>query len=253
MIRSEPEDSVSLIRECLITLHMPFVASELLDIRADPEFSRSSPLRILAHLMQTETERRQKNRVTELMNKARFKYPEAHFDATLNDPERKLADTDIFWLKESFADEPGNVLITGCTGAGKSWTACALGIAAVQRGKKVRYVRTAQFLRELEQADETGCIGKAVRDAAKLDVLILDDFGLHSIDLNACRNLFEIIEERDPDKATIVVSQYPVKAWYDLFSDATYAEAILDRLVQRAKRVDMKGVNMRERAGEALR
>lgn len=188
--------------------------------------------------------------MTDLMRIAEFKYPKASFDETLADPERKLSGTDIFWLKENFAQAPGNVLITGCTGAGKSWLACALGIAAVHTGKRVRYIRTAKFLRELEQAEAADNTAAAIKEAVKLDVLILDDFGLNRIDLDACRNLFEIIEERDPNKATVIVSQYPVKAWYELFSDATYAEAILDRLVQRARRVDMKGINMRECGGD---
>jgi len=86
---------------------------------------------------------------------------------------------------------------------------------------------------------------EALAQLVSFDLLVIDDFGLMQLDLNKCRNLFEVLESRDPGRSTMVVSQFPVKAWYDLFQEHTYADACLNRLLNNSYRLEMNGKNMR--------
>ena len=89
------------------------------------------------------------------------------------------------------------------------------------------------------------CYRETLAQLVSYDLLVIDDFGLMQLDLNKCRNLFEVLECRDPGKSTMVVSQFPVKSWYDLFQEHTYADACLNRMLNNAYRLEMNGKNMR--------
>lgn len=157
-------------------------------------------------------------------------------DASLNLELAEQQGTDVHVLEKladcEWLDQGSNLLITGPTGTGKTYTACALGIAAVSRYKTTRYEKTSSLLRLLRNAEKSGDLTVLLNRYAKYDLLILDDFGLMELNIDMCRNLFELIDCRDGNKATVVVSQLPVSAWYRLFSENTYADACLDRLVK---------------------
>lgn len=120
-------------------------------------------------------------------------------------------------------------MITGQTGSGKSYMANALAISAFRQFKTVKYCKASQLIDELNRTEALDTYREALAYLVSFDLLLIDDFGLMQLNLNKCRNLFEVLESRDPGRSTMVVSQFPVKAWYDLFQEHTYADACLNR------------------------
>jgi DNA replication protein DnaC len=143
--------------------------------------------------------------------------------------------------------ERHNVLITGPTGIGKTWIACALGHQACRQGLGVLYLRLPRFLQELSMAKGDGRYVRLMKALAKTDLLILDDWGLSSLNDENRRDLLELLEDRYDTRATIVTSQFPVEHWYEAIGDPTLADAILDRLVHNAYKLLLKGESMRKR------
>ena len=139
-----------------------------------------------------------------------------------------------------------NLHLTGPTGTGKSWLACAFGQAACRQGLSVRYQRTGRLLDELRIARGDGSYGKLLRQMARLDLLILDDFGLKPLPQNERHDLLEIIEDRHGSRSTIITSQLPISIWHDYLNDPTVADALLDRLLANAHRLELKGESLRK-------
>lgn len=139
-----------------------------------------------------------------------------------------------------------NILITGPCGTGKTYLACALAHKACLIGKAVLYERLSRLLPDLQLAHGDGRYKKRMDELAKVDVLILDDFGLTPLIEEQRRDLLELLDERYEKKSTIVTSQLPVKLWHETIGNGTVADAILDRLVHQAYRLEMKGESMRK-------
>src|SRR2546427_3076333 len=140
-----------------------------------------------------------------------------------------------------------NVLITGPTGIGKTWLACALGLQACREGWTVLYLRLPRLLQEFPLAKGDGRYVKLMTALAKTDVLILDDWGLAPLSDDNRRDLLELLEDRHDCRATIVTSQLPVEHWHEAIGEPTLAHAILDRLVHNAYKIALKGDSMRKR------
>lgn len=193
-----------------------------------------------------EWELRFNKKFSRFLKRATLKYPQADLDETIYEPDRILDTTTIEKLSDcNWIEESRNLIITGTTGAGKSYLANALCVAALRQFKSVRYIRANTLMNELDQARIKSTYLDYINQMGKLDLLVIDDFGLMELDLDKCRDLFEVIDSRDSRKSTMFVSQLPVKAWYELFSDSTYADACLDRIVHKAYRLELKGKNMR--------
>lgn len=149
-------------------------------------------------------------------------------------------------------DRHENLLITGQTGLGKSWIACALGHKACRDGRSVVYHRVPRLFEALALARGDGRYTRILKAIAKLDVLILDDWGLAILTLSERRDLLEILEDRHGRGSTIVTSQLPVEHWHEAIGDPTLADAILDRLVHNAHRLQLSGESMRRKAVKPL-
>lgn len=146
------------------------------------------------------------------------------------------------WVREHL-----NILITGPTGVGKTWLACALAHKACREGYTAQYVRLTRLLRELTIAKGDGQYAKLLTNLAKVDVLILDDWGLMKLSAENRRDLLEVMEDRHGRRSTIATSQLPMDQWHDVIGDATLADAILDRLVHNAYKINLRGESMRKR------
>ena len=138
-----------------------------------------------------------------------------------------------------------NCLITGATGLGKSWLACALAQKACRDGFRALYTYSPKLFRDLLAANADGSLSKLVRRLGKLDLLIIDDWGMEVAKRSQYRDFLELIDERHGRGATLVTSQYPPGKWHETIGDPTVADAILDRLVHRAYRIDLRGESMR--------
>lgn len=140
-----------------------------------------------------------------------------------------------------------NILVTGPTGAGKSYLACALAQKACRDGHTVLYQRLPRLLQDISVARHDGRYHKLMNQVVKCEVLVLDDLLISPLSREEQKELLEIVEDRYDRKATVVTSQLPIKAWHDSMQDPTLADAILDRLVHNAYKVELKGESMRRK------
>jgi DNA replication protein DnaC len=145
------------------------------------------------------------------------------------------------WIRRS-----QNVLLTGPTGAGKTWLACALGNQACRQGLSVMYVRVPRLLEQLRIAHGDGSFGKLLAQLARIDVLLLDDWGLTPLQSAERHDLLEVVDDRVNARSTIITSQLPVEHWHAWLNDPALADAILDRLVHASHRVALKGESLRK-------
>ena len=143
-----------------------------------------------------------------------------------------------------------NILITGPTGVGKSYLACALAHKACRLGHTALYQRLPRLLEELALSRADGRYPKLMAKIAKANLLVLDDWGLCPMTATGCRDLLEILEERHNRYSTLITSQLPIEDWHDYLGDPTVADAILDRLIHNAYRLTMKGESMRKRRSQ---
>ncbi len=139
-----------------------------------------------------------------------------------------------------------NLILTGATGCGKTWLACALGNQACRQGLSVLYVRTSRLMEEMKLAHADGSFRKRLAQMAKVDILILDDWGLSAMTQSERQDLLEIIDDRTR-RSTLITSQIPVKAWHEIIGEPTLADAILDRIVHRAHSIELAGESMRKK------
>lgn len=197
-------------------------------------------------LIQSEWDERETRKVDRHLRNARFRYQASIEEVDFNNA-RSLDKTLIMRLAEgSFIKRKEDVLITGPTGVGKSFLASALGHQACQNGYKVIYFNTQKLFARLKSSKGDGSYFKEIARIEKQDVLILDDFGLAPLDSHQRNALMEIIEDRHGRKSTIVSSQLPVSSWYEIIGESTIADAILDRLVHKAHRLELAGHSMRK-------
>lgn len=147
----------------------------------------------------------------------------------------------------TFIERGENILITGATGCGKSFLACAIGRQACSLGYKTMYFGMTRFIEKITQAKLDGSFVKLINYLEKTNLIILDDFGLHPIDTLIRLTLLQILEDRYGKKSIIITSQLPVAKWYDYIGDPTLADAIMDRLSVNATKIELKGESLRKK------
>ena len=183
---------------------------------------------------------------------ARLRYARLRQHATIEDVDyraprgldralfKRLAEGD--WIEAH-----DNLILCGPTGVGKSWLACALGHKACRDNRSVLYQRVPKLFADLALARGDGRYARILKSLTGVQLLILDDWGLEPLDAGARHDLYEILEERYGRRSTILTSQIPVESWHAFINHPTYADAILDRLIHNAHRIDLSGDSLRRR------
>ena len=202
---------------------------------------------LLATLVQAEWEEHENRKINRLLKNAKFRYQasleEIDYQHSRNlDKNQMLRFFDCNYVKMA-----ENILITGATGLGKSHIMSALGHQACLMGYKVMYRNTQKLFNALKLARVDGSYIRELKKIEKQDLLILDDFGLHPLDSMACLTLMEIIEDRFAVKSIITGSQLPLEKWYEIITEKSVADAVLDRLLNSSHKIILKGESMRRK------
>jgi DNA replication protein DnaC len=203
---------------------------------------------MIATLIDSEWDDRRNRSVERQLKNARFRY-KASLEQFHFSPDRNVDKNQLLRFGEcNFMQNAENILITGSTGTGKSYIASALGHQACGCGHRVLYCNVGKLLSKLKMAKADGTYIKEVARIERQHLLILDDFGLQPLDAQGRATLMEIIEDRHGKNSTIVISQVPVSKWYEVIGEQTVADAILDRIVHGAHRLELKGDSMRKKS-----
>jgi DNA replication protein DnaC len=198
-------------------------------------------------IIDAEWDDKNNRRIARSIKNAKFHY-KASIESIVYEDSRNIDQTKLLRLAEcEFINKKENILITGSTGAGKSYIATALGYQACIEGYNVMYYNTTKLFSELKMAKADGSYLKVLSKIARQHLIILDDFGLQPLDSQNRIALLEIIEDRNNKGSVIITSQVPVQSWYETIGEKTIADAILDRLIHGANRIELKGESMRRK------
>ena len=210
-----------------------------------------TPDEMISHLIESEWDERYNRKLDRTVKMARFRYKSSIEQLSLDDGRldrnqvERLASCDFIKRKE-------NIIITGSTGVGKSYLASALGHQACSLGYKVLYQHSSKLFARLKIAKADGSILKELLKIEKQHILLIDDFGIQPLDNQSRSILMEIIEDRHGKGSTIITSQVPVNLWHEIIGEPTIADAILDRIVHDAHRIEMTGESMRKKMKSEL-
>jgi len=202
---------------------------------------------LLSMLVDSEWDDRYNRKLDRNLKNAKFRY-KAAIEQINFDTSRELNKNLILRMADcDFIDKNENVIITGSTGIGKSYIASALGHQACSLGYKVLYEHTSKLFARLKMAKADGTYLKEVIKMEKQELLIIDDFGIQPLDQQSRTILMEIIEDRHGKRSTLFTSQVPVTKWHDVIGEQTIADAILDRIIHVAHRLELRGESMRKK------
>ena len=201
----------------------------------------------LGLLVDKEADARDSRRLAARLKAAKLRYPAAVEDIDFRAPRGLDRSVVVGLAQGAWVREHHNVLVTGPTGCGKSFLACALANSAIRQGHTALYLRTPRLLDDLALGRADGRYARTLSQLARVAVVVLDDLLLAPAAPEACRDLLEVMEDRSGLRSTVVASQLPVDKWHPSMADPTLADAVLDRVCQAAHRIAMKGSSMRKR------
>ncbi len=227
-------------------LHLTAFLNHLREQQANPKYNNLAFEDRLALLVDVECSQRRENRIRRNIQLANFPMHAVIEDVDFS-PARSMDRRVILELAQSgWVSSHNNLLILGPTGSGKSYIASAFGVAAVRSGFTVRYHRTARLLHTLTLARQDGSLSNLLRSLAKTNLLILDDWMRDSITIQNAQDILEVLDDRFGHSSTLIASQVPVSDWHLRIPDPTLADAILDRLVHTAQRIQLEGESQRK-------
>jgi DNA replication protein DnaC len=233
------------IRDQLDQLGLVGMAEAFAELEASGEGANLTHADWLGLLVDREMTHRRDKRLA-----ARLRYAKLRHNAVVEDIDYRTPrslDRGLFHklVGGEWIDAHDNLILCGPTGVGKSWLACALGQKACRDNRSVLYQRVPKLFADLALARGDGRYARILRNLGGVQLLILDDWGLDPLDAGARRDLYEILEERYGRRSTILTSQVPIDKWHEVIGNPTYADAILDRLVHNAHRIDLTGDSLR--------
>lgn len=235
------------IEQALQHLRLPGMLAALLRQREDNKMQNIAFEKRLNLLIDAELHEKQNRKIATLLKNAKLRYVQA----TLEDVdylERRQLNARLIdelascdWIKNKH-----NVLLTGATGTGKSWLACALAKQACRMGMTVMYTTATSLFEGLRLAYADGSMLRYKRSLTKVQLLVIDDLGIGGIQNDLSPILLEILDQQSMVGSLMITSQYPKDKWYDLFGDPTVADAILDRVIYGSYEMELKGESMRK-------
>jgi DNA replication protein DnaC len=212
---------------------------------AMPVHEQLSMHQAIARLAEAELQSRNHYKTQMYLKLSKLRY-NAAFEQVICSHERNFTKDQLAVLSDcSFIQRAENILITGATGCGKSYLACAIGRQACIMGYRVVYLGMTRFLEKISQAKLDGSFVKMLNQMERNHLIILDDFGLHPMDNNIKLALLQLLEDRFEKRPVIITSQLPIAKWYEYLNEPTLADAIMDRLSASAHRIELKGDSLR--------
>ncbi len=207
---------------------------------------------LLGHLIDAEWDDRHNRRLQRLIKAAKFRY-QASLDEIDFNLDRGLDKNMLLRFSScSWIEKRRDIIITGPTGVGKSFLASALGFQGCMYGFKVIYFNCSKLFSQLRLSKADGTYNKELDRIQKQEVLVLDDFALHPFDTQSRLSLLEIMEDRHGRGSTVISSQFPVKSWHEIIGEPTIADAICDRIIHSAYRIELKGESVRKKYAKKL-
>ena len=231
-------------------MHLGVMAEQLAAQIEDPQFQSISFEDRLSMLVDAEWSARKSNRLARLIKKAGYADTQASVENVAYMAERHLDREQILRLAScAYIQDAHNVIILGATGAGKTFLACALGVAANRNFYSVRYIRLPDLLVEIAVARQEGTYREYMKHLKKVKLLILDEWLLYPLKEAEARDVLELVEARNKVASTIFCSQYDTSEWHENLYDPTLADAICDRIIYNAYTIQIEGESMRKRMG----
>jgi DNA replication protein DnaC len=233
--------------EKLTAMRIDAMATAYREQLKDPKLSRLGFDERFAMLVDAEALFRDNRRLTRRLREAKLRQGQACLEDVDYPPKRELDRAQIRQLSSCrWVAEHHNVIVSGATGVGKTFIACALGQQACRKGYRVLYRRVPRLFEELNLARADGSYAGLLARLARIDVLVLDDWGIAPLREAQRHDLLEIMEDRDNARSTVIASQLPRENWHEHIGDPTVADAVLDRIIHKAYTIALKGPSRRK-------